>query len=216
MEDNEQNAAAASGEESVQPNGLKSLIESLVFVSDGPVSVESLAKAVEQDEAAVENVLAALAEDYRTRGIRLQRTRDRVQLVSAPEAAPYVQKFLGLDTAARLSNAALETLAIIVYRQPISRPQIEAIRGVNCDGVIHNLLARGLIEEVGRLDTVGHPIQYGTTFEFLQYFGLNSVNDLPPLPPDFDLDRQPKDVAELLRGREAEANAGSSSEEHNG
>ncbi len=188
----------------VESNSLKNLVESLIFVSDGPVPVESLAKALEQDEAAIETALTALDEEYKSRGIRLQRTRDRVQLVSAPETAPYVQKFLGLDAAARLSIAGLETLAIIAYRQPITRPQVEAIRGVNCDGVIHNLLARGLIEEIGRLDTVGHPIQYGTTFEFLQYFGLNNVSDLPPLPADFNFQLESKDVAELLRGREAE------------
>ncbi len=193
----------------VELNGLKSLVESLIFVSDGPVAVESLAKALEQDEAAIERALAALNEDYQSRGIRLQRTRERVQLVSAPESAAYVQKFLGLDAAARLSLAGLETLAIIAYRQPVTRPQVEAIRGVNCDGVIHNLLARGLIEEVGRLDTVGHPIQYGTTFEFLQYFGLSSIGDLPPLPADFNFEQESKDVAELLRGREAEVSESS-------
>ena len=152
-------------------NGLKSLVETLIFVSEGPVAIDSLANALEQDEATVENAIAALTEEYQQRGIRLQRTRDRVQLVSAPESASYVQKLLGLDGSAHLTIAALETLAIIAYRQPSTRPQIEAVRGVNCDGVIHHLLMRGLIEEVGRLDTVGHPIQYGTTFEFLQYFG---------------------------------------------
>src|SRR5581483_7753539 len=84
----------------------------------------------------------------------------------------------------RLSPASLETLAIIAYRQPITRPQIENIRGVNCDGVIHTLLARGLIESVGELQTVGHPTLYATTFDFLQYFGLTSLDQLPPLPND--------------------------------
>lgn len=186
-------------------NVLKSIVETLIFVSEGPVSIQSLASALEQDESAVESAITSLTDEYQQRGIRLQRTRDRVQLVSAPEAASYVQKLLGLDDSARLSSAALETLAIIAYRQPVTRPQIEAIRGVNCDGVIHNLLMRGLVEEIGRLDSVGHPIQYGTTFEFLQYFGLDNVNDLPPLPEDFNFERQTQDVAELLRGREAGA-----------
>jgi segregation and condensation protein B len=189
----------------VELNGLKSLVETLIFVSEGPVAVDSIATVLEQDEATVEGAIAALTEEYQQRGIRLQRTRNRVQLVSAPEASSYVQKLLGLDGSARLSIAALETLAIIAYRQPVTRPQIEAVRGVNCDGVIHNLLMRSLIEEVGRLDTVGHPIQYSTTFEFLQYFGLNSVNDLPPLPEDFAFQLETRDVAELLRGRETEA-----------
>ncbi len=183
---------------------LKSKVESLVFVSDGPVTVEELARALNQDEASIEGALASLVEDYQGRGIRLQRIHGRVQLVSAPEAAPEVQQFLGLESSARLSMAGLETLASVAYRQPITRPQVEAIRGVNCDGVIHNLLQRGLIEEVGRLETVGHPIQYGTTFEFLQYFGMKDVNDLPPLPPEVNLETESRDVAELLRGREAQ------------
>jgi segregation and condensation protein B len=188
-----------------EPNALKSLLESLIFVSDGPAPIESLARALEQDQAAIESALAELESDYKTRGIRLQRTRERVQFVSAPEAATLVQKYLGLDATAHLSVAALEILAIIAYRQPITRPQVELIRGVNCDGVIHSLLARGLIEEIGRLETVGHPIQYGTTFEFLQYFGLSNVDDLPPLPSDFNFQVESLDVAELLRGREVEA-----------
>jgi len=102
-------------------------------------------------------------------------------LVSAPEAAPYVERFLGLSLSGKLSAAALETLAIIAYKQPITRPQIEAIRGVNSDGALRTLMSKGLIEEVGRLDSVGHPILFGTTFEFLQYFGLSSLSELPPL-----------------------------------
>lgn len=162
----------------------KTLVEALVLVSDGPVSIESLARVLEQPMAAIEEILTELEREYASRGIRLQRMRDRVQFVSAPEAAGHIQKFLGLDTAPRLSAAALETLAIIAYRQPITRPQIESIRGVNCDGVIHTLLARGLIEQVGQLETVGHPVLYGTTFEFLQYFGLTGLDQLPPLPDD--------------------------------
>ncbi|HZQ09599.1 MAG TPA: SMC-Scp complex subunit ScpB [Anaerolineae bacterium] len=163
---------------------LKSLVEAFILVSEGPVAVETLANALEQDAATIEATLAELEQEYATRGIRLQRMRDRVQFVSAPEVSEQVQKFLGLDTAPRLSPASLETLAIIAYRQPITRPQIENIRGVNCDGVIHTLLARGLIESVGELQTVGHPTLYATTFDFLQYFGLTSLDQLPPLPND--------------------------------
>src|SRR5581483_7900252 len=172
---------------------LKSLVEAFILVSEGPVAVETLANALEQDAATIEATLAELEQEYATRGIRLQRMRDRVQFVSAPEVSEQVQKFLGLDTAPRLSPASLETLAIIAYRQPITRPQIENIRGVNCDGVIHTLLARGLIESVGELQTVGHPTLYATTFDFLQYFGLTSLDQLPPLP---------NDVVPVLRERE--------------
>lgn len=163
---------------------LKILVEAMVLVSDGPVPLDILAKALEVDPADVNLAVSALERDYAGRGIRLQRLRERVQWVTAPETADQIQKYLGLDITARLSPAALETLAIIAYRQPVTRPQVEAIRGVNCDGVMHNLMARGLIEEIGRLETVGHPIQYATTFEFLQYFGYSSVDQLPPLPED--------------------------------
>lgn len=161
---------------------LKTLVEAFILVSDGPVSFETLALALEQDVTTIDFVVAELESEYAARGIRLQKMRDRVQFVSAPEVSEYVQKYLGLDTAPRLSPASLETLAIIAYRQPITRPQMEAVRGVNCDGVVHTLLARNLIEAVGELDTVGHPTIYGTTFDFLQYFGLTSLEQLPPLP----------------------------------
>lgn len=163
---------------------LKTLVEAFVLVSDGPVSRENLARALEQDETVIEAILAEIEQDYSTRGVRLQRMRDRAQFVSAPEVSEQVQKYLGLDTAPRLSPASLETLAIIAYRQPVTRPQIEGIRGVNCDGVVHTLLARNLIEPVGELDTVGHPTLYATTFDFLHYFGLTSLDQLPPLPQD--------------------------------
>lgn len=163
---------------------LKTLVEAFVLVSDGPVSRETLATALEKDETQIEATLTEIENDYSTRGIRLQRMRDRAQFVSAPEVSEQVQKFLGLDTAPRLSPAALETLAIIAYRQPVTRPQIENIRGVNCDGVVSTLLARNLIESVGELDTVGHPNLYGTTFDFLHYFGLTSLEQLPPLPEE--------------------------------
>ena len=172
---------------SASPNSapdLKMLVEAFILVSDGPVSKEILARALEQDEATIEAILTELENDYATRGIRLQRMRDRAQFVSAPEVSEQVSKYLGLDTAPRLSPAALETLAIIAYRQPITRPQIENIRGVNCDGVVSTLLARNLVEAVGELETVGHPTLYATTFDFLHYFGLTSLEQLPPLPEE--------------------------------
>lgn len=160
---------------------LKLLVESLLFVAEGPATTAALARALEVKEEAVEAALEELKQDYQGRGLRLQRVREKVQLVSAPEAAPVIQKFLGIDGSGHLSAAALETLAIVAYRQPVTRPQIEAVRGVNCDGVIHSLLARGLIQEMGRQETAGRPILYGTTFEFLQNFGLRGVDDLPAL-----------------------------------
>lgn len=156
-------------------------MESLLFVANGPTTADQIAKALEVDTRVVEDALQSLERAFQTRGVRLQRRGLQVHMVSAPEAAPYIQKFLGLESSGRLSQAALETLAIIAYRQPATRAAIEAIRGVNSDGVLRTLLARGLIEEIGRLPQAGRPILYGTTFEMLQYFGLKSLEDLPPL-----------------------------------
>ncbi len=166
---------------STPANGFKAQVESLLFVAEAPIAVIALARALEAKEEQIEQSLSELKQDYKARGIRLQRVRDKVQLVSAPEAASVIQKFLGLDGKGHLSTAALETLAIIAYRQPLTRAAIEAVRGVNCDGVIHTLLTRNLIQEVGRQAGAGRPILYATTFEFLQNFGLREIEDLPPL-----------------------------------
>lgn len=160
------------------------LLESLLFVAGEPAAVTRLATALDVSEERVGEGLAKLEELLSARGIRLQRHREAVQLVSAPEAAAAIETFLGLDLNTRLSRPALEALAIIAYRQPVTRPQIEAIRGVNSDAVIRTLLSRGLIEEVGRLEQAGRPILYGTTFAFLQYFGIDAVEELPPLEED--------------------------------
>ena len=160
---------------------LPAAIEGLLFVADSPVSVGRLAEALEVTPAQVEHALAELENDSAHRGMRLQRAGNRVQLVTAPELAPSVERFLGLEARTRLSRAALETLSIVAYRQPITRPEIESVRGVGSDSVLRTLLSVGLIEEVGRAVTVGRPILYGTTFEFLQHFGLCRLEELPPL-----------------------------------
>ena len=162
---------------------LPALVESLLFVADEPVEIERLAEALQVPENAIEAALQEMSADGAQRGVRLQRKGERVQLVTRPEAAAPIERFMGLVKSGRLSQAALETLSIIAYRQPCTRALIEAVRGVNSDSVIANLLAKDLVEEVGRLDTVGHPFVYGTTFSFLQHFGLKSLDDLPPLEP---------------------------------
>ena len=157
------------------------LIESLLFIAGEPVTITQLAHTLELAPDAVEAALEQLAAACRERGVRVQRSGEGVQLVSAPESAAVVERFLGVGPPPRPSAAALETLAIIAYRQPITRAQIEAIRGVDSSGVIRALLARDLIAEVGRLETVGRPILYATTDEFLRQFGLSSLAELPPL-----------------------------------
>ncbi|HBY95687.1 MAG: SMC-Scp complex subunit ScpB [Ardenticatenaceae bacterium] len=163
------------------PVALSVPLETLLFVAEVPVSPETLAQALECSPEAVVAGLQTLSDRLAATGLRLQYFRGRVQLVTAPELAPFVERFLGLDLSSKLSTAALETLAIIAYRQPVTRLAIDEIRGVNSGGVLRTLLARELVEEVGRLDTVGHPILYGTTFQFLRYFGLSSLDELPPL-----------------------------------
>lgn len=173
------------------PLPVRALVESLLFVADEAVSIDRLASALELDAPQVEQALLELQEEYEARGLRVQQKRQRVQIVTAPEASPYIQRFLGLELTGRLSPAALETLAIVAYRQPVTRAQIEDIRGVNSDSVIRTLVNRGLVEELGRLDQAGRPIIYGTTFEFLQQFGLSRLEELPPLELDGDIPALP-------------------------
>lgn len=157
------------------------LLESILFVASGPVSLSRLGTALEVSPAAVQTLLADLEETYRDRGLRLQWSGSAVQMTTAPEASAVVERFLGLELTTRLSQAALEVLAIVAYMQPITRPQIDQIRGVNSDGALRSLLSKGLIEEVGRMETPGRPILYGTTPDFLQHFGLSMLEEMPPL-----------------------------------
>lgn len=162
----------------------EALIEALLFASPQPLTIGELSRVLGLSPDELTSHITTLESQLATRGLRVLQHRDRLQLVTAPEAAPYIEAMLGLDVTLRLSRAALETLAIIAYAQPITRPQIEAIRGVNSDSPLRTLLAAGLIEELGRAEALGRPILYGTSFEFLQLFGLKSVEDLPPLTED--------------------------------
>ena len=157
-------------------------IEALLFVSEGPVSLDDLARALQVERPEVEQSVDRLLRASPGRGTHVVYAGERVQMVTAPDAAPYVEQFLGLNLSSKLSAAALETLAIIAYRQPITRAQIDAIRGVNSDGVIRSLIAKQLVAPVGRLEQVGRPVVLGTTLDFLQYFGVQSLDDLPSLP----------------------------------
>ena len=172
----EQSASGAGSE-----LDLTSRVEALLFVADGPVSVTRMAEALQVGEGDVEEAVELLNLRCQGRGLRLQRQVGALQLTTAPQAAYDVERFLGLETSSRLSTAALETLALIAYRQPVTRGQVEAVRGVNCDGVLRTLLARGLVSPQGRLDQAGRPILYGTTCEFLEYFGLGELSQLPAL-----------------------------------
>jgi segregation and condensation protein B len=160
---------------------LKALVESLLFAASEPVDETRLATILEVDVEELQAALGALAAEYEERGLRLQRKGTRVQLVTAPEAAGPIRRLLGLELTGSLSPAALETLAIVAYTQPATRAQVESVRGVNSDSVLRTLVNHGLIEEQGRLSQAGRPIVYGTTFEFLNEFGLSDLSQLPPL-----------------------------------
>jgi segregation and condensation protein B len=181
------------------PSELAALIEALLLVAPAPSTVEELARGAGTTPEAVEAALTTL-EQRAGSGWVIQRHAGRVQLATAPRFAGYVRRFLGLDRETRLSGAALETLAIIAYQQPVTKSEVEAVRGVDCSGVMHTLTQRGLIEQVGRLQTAGNPIQYGTTPEFLLHFGLRSLADLPPLGQ-----AQGKDIRDSLEAAIATA-----------
>ncbi|MBN1262006.1 MAG: SMC-Scp complex subunit ScpB [Anaerolineae bacterium] len=173
------------------------ILESLLFVAQGPVRPEDLFTAAGLPEAEGAQALRRLEERLARGGLRLQYLRNRIQLTTVPETAPMIEQFLGLEVNLRLSQAALETLAIVAYAQPVTRPQVEAIRGVNSDSVLRTLLAAGLVEDAGRAETVGRPILYQTTSEFLQQFGLEKLEMLPPLdiPRQKDAETSPSEEA---------------------
>jgi segregation and condensation protein B len=156
-------------------------IESLLFVSGRPLQRTELRKLLNIDEASLAQSLHMLEYELvsQQRGIRLQLLGEQVQLVTSPENAGYVATLLGLPMTAKLTTAAMETLAVIAYRQPITRSQIEAIRGVNSDRALASLIQHGLVAEVGRAQTIGRPALFATTAEFLQQFGLTKLEELP-------------------------------------
>jgi segregation and condensation protein B len=183
---------------------LRSALESLLFVAGRPLTHAELRKLLLVDDKRLREALDALEAECEQhgRGIRLQRMDDQVQFVSAPENARFVAALLGLPTQAKLTTAALETLSVVAYRQPITRTQIEAIRGVNSDRALASLMQHGLVIEVGRASTVGRPALFGTTPEFLQHFGLGSLDALPrpDLPEAEAIEANRAAAAQRIRG----------------
>lgn len=163
-------------------SALKNL-ETMLFITDRPLSAEKLAVVLEQDEAAVRDLLAQLQNSYLDAGRALQivESGGGFQMATKPEYASYVRKLYRERMTVRLSVASLETLAIIAYRQPLTRAEIESIRGVEVIAALETLVERGLIKVDGRKETVGRPLLYSTTPEFLRFFGFNSLEDMPKL-----------------------------------
>lgn len=164
-------------------NNLKSIIESLLFVWGEPLSYKEIAKVVEKENSEIKKTLEEMKEEYERndRGLELKSYNGEYQFVTKKENFDYINKLVDKKKTKKLSNSAMEVLSIVAYKQPVTRLEIEEIRGVKSNSSIDLLVNRGLIEEVGRLDKMGKPILYGTTKEFLRVFSLDSLKSLPKL-----------------------------------
>ncbi|HEY9287203.1 MAG TPA: SMC-Scp complex subunit ScpB [Candidatus Dormibacteraeota bacterium] len=163
--------------------GLAAALEAVLFTLNRPVTMLELQEILQSPLPDVEAAALSLQQALDGRGLLLQRHQDQLQLVTAPGQADVVRRVLRPEYPSRLSPAAYETLAIVAYRQPLTRARIEEIRGVNCEAVLESLEEKGLITETGRLDAPGNPRLFGTTIKFLQILGLRSLDELPPLGP---------------------------------
>ena len=167
------------------PWDVRRALEAILFVADEPLTANVLGQAVEVGRRDVEAILRQMALEYEDRpsGIVLREVAGGWRLMTHPDAAPHVEQFVLSNRHARLTKASLETLAIVAYKQPVTRHQVSSIRGVDSDGVLRALAERRLVEEVGRDDGPGRAVLYGTTVEFLERLGLASLADLPPVAP---------------------------------
>lgn len=175
-------------------------LEALLFAAPGLSSIEQLSQALSVSKTEVEKSLESLSAHLSMQhGLRLQKIKNQYQLITAPEHGEMIEKFLGLEITSRLTQAALEVLAIVAYKQPATRPEIDSIRGVNSDGVVKSLLSKGLIEELGRSEAIGRPILYGVTNDFFQHFGLESLDQLPVVDLEGLLTPKPSQETEEMR-----------------
>lgn len=159
---------------------LETKIEALLLITPSPISISQLSNILKEKPKTIEDALKNIRDEYfNNHGLRLEEFKNRYQITSAPECATIIEDYLGQEETSTLSQAALEALAIVAYRQPITRPEVDEIRGVNSDGVMRNLMNKGLVQEIGRNESPGRAILYGTTTEFLQHFGLSSTKELP-------------------------------------
>ncbi len=188
-----------SEKEEVRGGSLKGRIEAILFVAGEAVSLKDMAKALTVGEKELKTALEEIGSeyDYEQRGFMLKRFGDKVQLATRPLYAEDVLRLLQPVQQQSLSQAAMETLAVVAYKQPVTRAEVEQIRGVKCDYSLQSLTAKGLIAEAGRKDTIGRPILYATTDTFLSHFGIATLEDLPPLP-------EPENPAETGDAGEAE------------
>ncbi len=206
----------------MEHNELKAIIENLLLAADQPVTLEHLRQTFVNgtDKSQLGKVLKELMEDYKTKNIQIVEVADGYQLCTRQEYSDWIRKFLKMDRTFRLSQASLDTLSIIAYKQPLTRAEIDGIRGVDSGGVLRTLLEKKIICPAGRKDVPGRPFMYRTTRKFLDYFGLRELNDLPTLE-EFqasDLDEEGGPVQTEIAFDESSApspqDRGSSSEEN--
>lgn len=200
-EENYEEMTPEENEELVETGGnLKGRIEAILFVSGEPIRVEDLARALGEEKHVVEKTLLEMRDEYdfAQRGVMLRRFGRQVQLTTRPLYATDVVHLLQPVQRQSLSQAVMETLAVIAYKQPVTRAEIEQIRGVKCDYSVQSLTNKGLIMEVGRKEALGRPILYGTTDEFLQHFGISSLEELPPMPVAEGEQQEGQDSGELI------------------
>lgn len=190
-------SCALEGEWTMELNEAPYIIEAILFVSGEPVSLPDVATALGLSEQETIHAVDILAREYeeRPRGIMIKRYGSHLKMETRADYAPYVERLLQPVQRQTLSQAALETLAVIAYRQPTTKGEVELVRGVKCDYSIQSLINKGLIMEVGRKEALGRPILYGTTDRFLEHFGISDVRELPPLP---EPEQPPKDETPLV------------------
>ncbi|MEF9879142.1 MAG: SMC-Scp complex subunit ScpB [Clostridia bacterium] len=169
----------------MEMNEVPHIIEAILFVAGEPVAVKDIATALELSEMEIESAVEEMRRgfDLAGRGITLRRYGNHLRLETRAEYAPYVERMLQPVQKQSLSQTAMETLAVIAYRQPTTKGEVEHVRGVKCDYSIQSLLNKELIKEVGRKEALGRPILYATTDRFLEHFGIGDLRELPPLPP---------------------------------
>ncbi len=179
----------------------KNIIEAMLFVSDKPLFVNEIKGVLEEfDSRDIKDVVSELVREYeeQQRAFSIKEIAGGFQIVTDPVLAPWLKKLYKTSGSDRLTGPSLETLAIVAYKQPVTKPEIEAIRGVNVDGVLKTLIEKNLVRIAGRKETVGRPVLYGTTSEFLQYFGLSSLKELPNLE-EFHITEKDIELPEHLK-----------------
>lgn len=169
----------------METNKAQAIIEGLLFAAGDPVSLDKIANIIDMDKRKTQKIITDMIDryDYEHRGIGIIRLEDGYQMCTRGEYFEYISMLAEPRRAQSMSNAAMEVLSVIAYKQPVTKGEIEDIRGVSCDSIVNKLVERGLVEEVGRLDSPGRPMIFGTTEEFLRCFGLGSLTELP----DYDI-----------------------------